>query len=246
MVRNLPPRATEATARAAGMSRALFSGIAGSYDGPAQALGLLQYRRWHRVVLSEIRRAPPARILDMATGTGAIALRLARNQGMQVVGADITRPMLHSARQRALARGVALELLECTAEMIPFRDGAFDAVVFSYLLRYVSDVPATVHQLAGLLRPGGRLVSLEFGVPRGVLYPLWRLYTDALLPLGGAAFSKDWRRVGSFLGPSIRDFYGRWPVNRLVELWHDCGLVEVRVQRLSFGGAVVMSGTKAA
>jgi demethylmenaquinone methyltransferase / 2-methoxy-6-polyprenyl-1,4-benzoquinol methylase len=209
-------------------------------------LSLLQYRRWHQVVLSEINAVPPMRILDMATGTGAIALRLASRPGTEVIGADVTKPMLLAARQRALGQGVALDLLECTAERTPFREGAFDAVVFSYLLRYVSDVESTVRQLSGLLRPGGRLVSLEFAVPSGILYLLWRLYTDVVLPLGGAAFSANWRRVGSFLGPSIRDFYARWPVDRLVDLWHDCGLVQVRVQRLSLGGAVVMSGTKTA
>lgn len=228
------------------MPRALFSGIASDYDGPAQLLSLLQYRRWHRTVLSEISVAPPMRILDMATGTGAIALRLAARPGTAVIGADVTKPMLLAARQRALGQGVALDLLECTAERAPFKDAAFDAVVFSYLLRYVSDVESTVRELAGLLRPGGRLVSLVFAVPGGVLQPLWRLYTDVVLPLGGAAFSPHWRRVGSFLGPSIRDFYARWPVDRLVDLWHDCGLAQIRVRRLSFGGAVVMSGTKTA
>lgn len=190
--------------------------------------------------------ATPRRVLDMATGTGAIALRLAARPGTDVIGADVTKPMLLAARQRALGQGVALDLLECTAERAPLREGAFDAVVFSYLLRYVSDVESTVRELAALLRPGGRLVSLEFAVPRGALYPLWRLYTDVALPLGGAAFSAHWRRVGSFLGPSIRNFYARWPVDRLVDLWHDCGIVEVRAQRLSFGGALVMSGTKTA
>jgi demethylmenaquinone methyltransferase/2-methoxy-6-polyprenyl-1,4-benzoquinol methylase len=180
----------------------------------------------------------------MATGTGAIALRLAHDPGVQVVGADVALGMLQAARRRALDRGLELELLECTAEMVPFRAGAFDAVVFSFLLRYASDVPTTVRQLAGLVRPGGRLVSLEFAIPGGPLCPLWRLYTDLVLPVGGAAFSANWRRVGSFLGPSIRDFYRRWPVDRLVNLWRDCGLRDVEVQRLSLGGAIVMAGIR--
>ncbi|MEX2224923.1 MAG: class I SAM-dependent methyltransferase [Dehalococcoidia bacterium] len=238
-------RAMEPAVHAAAVPLTLFSAIARSYDGPAQALSLLQYRRWHRQVQSEIGVEPPARILDMATGTGAIALRLGRQSGMQVVGADVTREMLSSACERALSQGVRLDLLECTAEMIPFRDGVFDAVVFSYLLRYVSDVAWTVRQLADLVRPGGRLVSLEFAVPSGIPYPLWRLYTDLFLPVAGAAFAANWRRVGSFLGPSIRDFYRRWPEDRLVDLWYECGLRDVRVRHLSLGGAMVMSGTRA-
>lgn len=224
--------------------RSLFSGIAASYDRPAWALSLFQYVRWHRFLLSRLNLTPPARVLDMATGTGALALAAARQPGIDVVAADITRPMLLKARERAGDGRVHLALLECTAECVPLADNSFDAVMFTYLLRYVGDVPGTVRQLAGLVRPGGRLLSLEFGIPRAPFYPLWRIYTDWLLPLGGAILSPQWRRVGSFLGPSIRDFYRRWPEDRLLDLWRDCGLTDVKAQRLSLGGAIVTWATK--
>lgn len=234
----IPPSET------ADRSRRLFSGIAGSYDRPAQVLSLLQYDRWHRFLLSRLDVTASARVLDMATGTGALALEVVRRPGIEVVAGDITRPMLLQARGRAIARGVQVDLLECTAEHAPFADRTFDAVIFTYLLRYVADVPGTLRQLARLVRPGGLLLSLEFAVPRGPFYPLWRLYTDLVLPLGGALLSPEWRRVGSFLGPSIRDFYRRWPEDRLLGLWRDCGFADVSARRLSLGGAIVTWGTR--
>ncbi len=180
----------------------------------------------------------------MATGTGALALDLLRTPGLAAVGADITRPMLLSAQQRSDAAGARLDLVESTAEAPPFADASFDAIVFAYLLRYISDVPATLAGLARLLRPGGVMASLDFAVPRGIWYPLWRAYTDAVLPATGLLFSTDWRRVGCFLGPSIRDFYQRWPQPRLLQAWRDAGLRDVQARRLTLGGAIVVWGTK--
>jgi demethylmenaquinone methyltransferase/2-methoxy-6-polyprenyl-1,4-benzoquinol methylase len=178
----------------------------------------------------------------MATGTGALALDLARRPGIEVVGADITRPML----LRASARHPRLTLVEATAEASPFRDESFDAVVFAYLLRYVSDVPATLRELARLLRPGGVMASLDFAVPRGVWNPPWRLYTGLALPAAARLFSPEWARTAAFLGPSIRSFYRSWPEPRLLDAWRAAGFTDVQSRRLSLGGGIVIWGTKAA
>ncbi len=230
----------------ADVPRTLFPGIATSYDWPAHVFSLLQYRRWHRLLLSRLQLSPPARVLDMATGTGAVALQLAERPGIEVAACDITRPMLLQAKDRASRDGQqrTIDLIECTAEAVPFPDTTFDAVIFTYLLRYVSDVPATLHELASVLRPGGTMASLDFAVPAGLAYPLWRVHTDAVLPLGGALLSPAWRRVGSFLGPSIRQFCQRWPQARLLDLWRQCGFGDVQAERLSLGGALIMWGTK--
>ena len=224
--------------------RRIFSPIADNYDRPAQLLSLLQYSRWHDFLLSRLDLPPGARVLDMATGTGALALRLCRRDGVRGTAADITRPMLQAAARRADGVAPRLDLTECTAEAIPFADAAFDAVVFTYLLRYVADVPSTLVELARVLKPGGTIASLDFAVPSGLAHPLWRLYTAIALPLGGALLSPDWRRVGAFLGPSIRGFYRRWPEERLLQLWRDCGFADVKARRLSLGGAIVIWGTK--
>ena len=230
-------------------ARRLFSPIAASYDRPAEVLSLFQYGRWHRYLLSQLQVAPPAHVLDMATGTGSVALRIAERPGLRVTGADITRPMLLRAKGRAALNSLSapLDLVECTAEAIPFDDSAFDAVVFTYLLRYVSDVPSTLHELARVLKPNGMMLSLDFAVPSGVLtYPLWRLFTSIALPLGGAVLSPAWMQVGGFLGKSIRSFYQQWPQEQLLALWQEAGFIDVAAQFLSLGGALVMSGRKRA
>jgi demethylmenaquinone methyltransferase/2-methoxy-6-polyprenyl-1,4-benzoquinol methylase len=232
---------------AADLPRRIFSPIARDYDRPAMVLSLFQYRRWHRFLLSRLDLAAGSRALDMATGTGALAFDLLDRTDAEVVAADITRPMLMQAQARAAGRfDGRLSLIECMAESPPFSDEWFDAVTFAYLLRYVADVPKTLSALARLLRPGGTMASLDFTVPRGIWYPLWRLYTGALLPGGGRLFSRHWGEVGSFLGPSVRDFHRRWPEGRLLEAWREASFADVRSRRLSLGGAIVTWGTKSA
>src|SRR5256886_4528048 len=137
-------------------------------------------------------------------------------------------------------------LVRGRAERLPFADASFDHVTFTYLLRYVDDPPATIRELARVLRPGGRLATLEFGVPPGVAFPLWWLYTRTGLPLAGRLVSAKWREVGAFLGPSIQTFYRRHPQLEIERYWREAGLDGVRVQRMSLGGGTVMSATKAA
>jgi demethylmenaquinone methyltransferase/2-methoxy-6-polyprenyl-1,4-benzoquinol methylase len=228
------------------LARRVFSPVARDYDRPALVLSLFRYRAWHRFLLSKLDLPPGARVLDMATGTGAMSLDLLQRPGVEVIGGDVTRAMLRQAQQRAGNFGVDLQLVECTAEALPFIDieGAFDAITFAYLLRYVQDVPGTLDALGRLLKPGGMMASLDFAVPRGIWYPLWRIYTDAVLPAGGFLFSRDWQRVGAFLGPNIRDFYRRWPEDRLLSAWRDAGFRDVRSRRLTLGGAIAIWGAK--
>jgi demethylmenaquinone methyltransferase/2-methoxy-6-polyprenyl-1,4-benzoquinol methylase len=229
----------------ADLPRRIFSPIAGGYDRPALVLSLFQYRRWHRFLLSRFDIEPGGRVLDMATGTGALALDLLARPGVQVVGGDITRQMLVQAQRRVNGRvDGRLGLVECSAEAPPFAAESFGAITFAYLLRYVADVPQTLRALALLVKPGGTMASLDFAVPRGVWYPLWRVYTDTVLPAGGRLYSRDWRDVGAFLGPSIREFDRRWPEDRLLEAWRDAGFRDVKSRRLSLGGAIVIWGRK--
>lgn len=221
----------------------VFSPIARDYDTPALVLSLFRYRAWHRFLLSRLDVPPGARVLDMATGTGAIALDLLQ-RGVEVVACDVTRAMLRRAQKRADGADVHLDLVECTAEAPPFKDESFDAITFAYLLRYVRDVPNTLEVLGRLLKPGGVMASLDFAVPHGIWYPLWRLYTGVALPAGGLLFSRDWQRVGAFLGPNIRDFHHRWPEDRLLSAWRDAGFSNVRSRHLTLGGAVAIWGTR--
>src|SRR5687767_9073567 len=155
--------------------------------------------------------------------------------------------MLAEGRARVERAGLGdrIELVEGRAEALPFEDGSFDAVTFTYLLRYVDDPAATLRELARVLRPGGTIASLEFGVPPGVLpRAAWNLYVGVGLPLAGRLVSPGWHEVGSFLGPSIRGFYERYPLGALLDLWRLAGIQDVCHRRLSLGGGIVIWGRR--
>ena len=137
--------------------------------------------------------------------------------------------------------------VEGQAEELPLPDASFDALTFTYLLRYVDDPAATMRELARVIRPGGRIASLEFGVPP---WPparaAWRLYTRVGLPVLGRLVSREWGAVGRFLGPSIANFYARHPLERIASYWRAAGLEDVRLRRMSLGGGVVMWARRSA
>ena len=190
---------------------------------------------------------PEGSVLDVATGTAAVAIELVRQHGCRVVGLDQSPEMLSGARGRIEAAGLSdrITLVEGGAEQLTFPDGAFDALTFTYLIRYVEEPAATLAELARVVRPGGIMAGLEFGLPRGVWRPLWELYVRVGLPVSGAVISHGWREVGSFLGPSIRELHDRLPIAKQVALWRQAGLDDVRVRRLSLGGGYVVWGRRA-
>ena len=105
-----------------------------------------------------------------------------------------------------------MELTAGRAEQLPFPDDTFDALTFTYLLRYVADPAATLRELARVLKPGAPMASLEFLVPRNAFWRgWWWLYTRLVLPVAGAVGGRDWITVGRFLGPNISGHYRRYP-----------------------------------
>ena len=222
-------------------ARTLFAPLGPTYDRYAALLSFGQDPRWRRFLVSRADVGPGETVLDVATGTGAVACELIRQKGCRVVGVDVTPEMLAEARRRLPPE---VRLVEASAERLPFEDASFDALTFTYLLRYVADPAATLRELARVVRPGGTIASLEFALPRGVWRPLWELYVRVVLPALGALISPGWRRVGTFLGPSIRGLYARLPEERLLELWRQAGIDDVRSRRLSLGGAIVVWGTR--
>ncbi len=225
----------------------LFAPLGPTYDRYARLLSLGQDPRWRRFLVARLELQPDARVLDVATGTGAVALELVRQHGCSVVGIDRSAEMLAVARDRVATGGLAakIELHEARAEALPFADASFDALTVTYLLRYVDDPAATLRELARVVRPGGTAVMLEFGVPPArAIRGLWELYVRLVLPLAGRLLSPGWHEVGRFLGPSIRDFEARLPLERQLELWSEAGLTDVQARRLSLGGGVVVWGRR--
>ena len=227
----------------------LFTGLAGpGYSRRAALLSLGQEPRWHRFLVDRLGVGPDAHVLDVATGTGAVAERLVLRYRCRVTGIDQSADMLAAARTRleegGLAQRVTLVLGE--AEHLPFPDAAFDALAVTYLLRYVEDPGAVLGELARVVRPGGVLASMEFGVPPHALpRAAWHLYTGVLLPAGGMVVGgRGWWRAGRFLHRSIPDLYRRHPIPALLDLYRAAGLTDLRLRRLSFGGGVVIWGRR--
>jgi demethylmenaquinone methyltransferase / 2-methoxy-6-polyprenyl-1,4-benzoquinol methylase len=222
-------------------ARELFAPLGPTYERYATLLSYGQDPRWRRFLVSRIDAGPGDRVLDVATGTGMVARELVRQKRCTVVGVDESPEMLAQARDRASAK---IELVEASAESLPFADGEFDALTFTYLMRYVADPAATLAELARVVKPGGTVAGLEFGLPRGVWRPLWELHVRVALPAAGAAARNGWREVGSFLGPSIRGYWASWPMERQLEAWRDAGIGEIGTRRLSLGGGTVTWGRK--
>jgi len=226
-------------------ARDLFAPLGPTYDRYAALLSFGQDPRWRRFLVSRIHAGPDSVVLDVATGTAAVAIELVRRTGCRVVGVDPSAEMLATARRRLDRAGLAdrVELVEGRAERLPFDDASFDALTFTYLLRYVDDREATMRELARVVKAGARVGMVEFGVPRNTAAcALWRLHTRAGLPAVGRVASRQWYEVGRFLGPSIEEFHNAEP--DLSGLWRRAGIGQVHMRHMSFGAGLVMWGAR--
>jgi demethylmenaquinone methyltransferase/2-methoxy-6-polyprenyl-1,4-benzoquinol methylase len=231
-------------------ARRLFDGLPPRYDRLAEVLSLAQNRRWRRAMVDAVVASSPSSILDVATGPAGVALQLADRSGAAVTGIDLTEEMLRAgaANVRRRAQSERIHLLVGRAEQLPFPDGTFEALTFTYLLRYVADPAATLRELTRVVQPGGTVATLEFAVPpKPFWHGLWLLYTRAVLPTAGwLTGGREWWEVGRFLGPSISEHYRRYPLDWHVQAWRDAGLEDVHIKRMSLGGGLVMWGRKVA
>jgi demethylmenaquinone methyltransferase / 2-methoxy-6-polyprenyl-1,4-benzoquinol methylase len=227
----------------------LFAPLPVRYDRLAELLSFGQNGRWRRAMVDHIVPSAGQVVLDVASGTAGVALQLADRTRARVVGVDLTEQMLRQGQHNVAAAGGSdrIRLVAGRAEQLPFPDAAFDALTFTYLLRYVVDPQATLRELARVVKPGGRVASLEFLVPPSRFWrPWWWLYTRLVLPAGGLLTGgREWFEVGRFLGPNISGHYRRYPVSWTVGAWQEAGFVDVGVRVMSLGGGLVMWGTRA-
>jgi demethylmenaquinone methyltransferase/2-methoxy-6-polyprenyl-1,4-benzoquinol methylase len=226
----------------------LFRPLPRRYDFLEELLSLGQNARWRREMVAHVDVGNPSAILDVATGTAGVALALARRTSARITGIDITEAMLQRGHERVARLGAAdrVQLVRGQAERLPFPDHSFDALTFTYLLRYVADPAATLRELARVLKPGAAIASLEFSVPPNRFWRFWWwIYTRAVLPVAGALTGgREWGRVGRFLGPNISGHYARYPVAWTIRAWSDAGLADVGLRSMSLGGGLVMWARK--
>jgi demethylmenaquinone methyltransferase / 2-methoxy-6-polyprenyl-1,4-benzoquinol methylase len=226
----------------------LFTALPQRYDRLAEVLSMGQNGRWRKAMVDRIVPSSPGRVLDVASGTAGVALQLAARTAAQVVGVDLTIGMLAQGHENVARAGMdeRVQLVAGRAEQLPFPDATFDALTFTYLLRYVDDPQATLRELARVVKPGAAVASLEFFVPPN---PFWRgswwLYTRLLLPAGGwLTGGSEWFRVGRFLGPNISGHYKTYPLTWTEDAWRKAGFENVGVRIMSLGGGLVMWGTR--
>jgi demethylmenaquinone methyltransferase/2-methoxy-6-polyprenyl-1,4-benzoquinol methylase len=193
--------------------------------------------RWRRYLVGRIEAPQGAQILDVASGTGLVARALAA-RGYRVTSLDASEAMLSygaPAGPRVVARG----------ESLPFADAAFDALTFTYLLRYVDDPGATLAELARVVKPGGSIASLEFNVPPALwARAAWHSYTSWVMPVLGSIVSPAWTRTAKFLGPSIAGFWRAHPLREQLAWWDAAGIGEVGTRERSNGAAIVIWGAR--
>ena len=234
-------------------ARRLFAPLAGRYDRLAEILSMGQNRRWRTAMVEHI--TVPALtdsgglVLDVACGPGRVTRALLEATSAHVIGLDLSESMLREGVNKIAAVGLQdrVGLVLGRGEQLPFPDATFDALTFTYLLRYVADPVATLAELARVVKPGGAIASLEFAVPTA---PWWRVawwfYTRIVLPIAGwLTGGRAWFRVGRFLGPSISAHYRKYSVDWTVAEWRSAGIEDVGTRSMSLGGGLVMWGRRA-
>ena len=230
-------------------SRRLFAPLAGRYDRLAEILSMGQNGRWRTAMIEHITGANPQLMLDVACGPARVSRALAEGSNAYVIGLDLSDSMLGQGKVNVAAHALQdrIGLILGRGEQLPFPDATFDALTFTYLLRYVTDPAATLAELARVVKPGGPIASLEFAVPTA---PWWRVawwcYTRIVLPIAGwITGGRAWFRVGRFLGPSIDSHYRTYPVDWTIGAWNDAGIADVGTRRMSLGGGLIMWGHRA-
>jgi demethylmenaquinone methyltransferase/2-methoxy-6-polyprenyl-1,4-benzoquinol methylase len=238
----------ESRSRPNQFARQLFAGLPARYDRLAELLSMGQNRRWRRAMVDPVAASSPKSILDVATGPAGVAIQLAGRTDAHVTGIDLSADMLGAGATNVRNRGLGdrIDLLIGRGEDLPFDDATFDALTFTYLLRYVAAPAATLTELARVVKPGGVISSMEFCTPPSPMWrALWVLYTRFVLPVGGfLAGGAEWFRVGRFLGPSISSHYRQYPLEWHVAAWRAAGIEDVQVRLMSLGGGLVMWGRK--
>ena len=218
----------------------MFARIAGRYDLMNRLMTFGQDIRWRRIVIEQAQLPPGSRLLDIATGTGEIALE-GQNQvpGLQAVGGDFTIEMMRVGKhipQRSSIRWTGADTL-----FLPFPDATFDAVTSGFLMRNVIDVPGAFREQFRVLRPGGWIVVLESSPPkRSLLRPFIRLHLNVVIPLLGRLVTGDWAAY-RYLPDTTQAFQ---EPESLARIMAGVGLDNVTYELFMFGTVAIHSGRK--
>ena len=221
----------------------MFDNIANRYDLLNSILSLGIHKGWRKKCVNLLRSKQPARILDVATGTGDFAIACATLQPKEIIGIDISEGMMQFGREKLekLNLQKLIRLESGNAETVNYPDNSFDAIVVGFGVRNFQHLEKGLSNLYRMLKPGGTLVVLEFSYPRNVLVKsVYNFYFSYITPFIGKLFSKD-TRAYSYLTESVKAF----PNNeKFTEIMNTIGYTQTSYRLLSFGIAAIYSGNK--
>ena len=224
--------------------REMFDNIAPKYDLLNHTLSMSIDRVWRRRVVGEVRRAKPGRILDVATGTGDLAIAMARRiRDVQVLGVDLSEQMLAVARRKIEARGLdgRIVLDRGDAERLAVADASVDVATVAFGVRNFGDLGAGLRELARTIKPGGTVVILEFSRPRNrVFRALYEFYSYKILPRIGGLVSRD-KRAYEYLPASVGEFPAP---EEFMAMMARAGFRNCRARSQSFGIAQIYIGER--
>ena len=224
--------------------REMFDNIAPKYDLLNHTLSMSIDRVWRRRVVGEVRRAKPGRILDVATGTGDLAIAMARRiRDVQVLGVDLSEQMLAVARRKIEARGLdgRIVLDRGDAERLAVADASVDVATVAFGVRNFGDLGAGLRELARTIKPGGKVVILEFSRPRNrVFRALYEFYSYKILPRIGGLVSRD-KRSYEYLPASVGEFPAP---EEFMAMMARAGFRNCRARSQSFGIAQIYIGER--
>ena len=221
----------------------MFDNISGNYDGLNRVISFGIDVKWRKNVVELVKASSPQAILDIATGTGDLAISMTETNASRIVGLDISEGMLAVGRKKIKEKGLTerIEMIQANSEALPFEDNSFDAITVAFGIRNFENLEKGLAEILRVLKPRGLFVILETSVP--TKFPFKQGYffhTRVILPLIGKLFSKD-KVAYSYLSESAASFpYGEELNNILLKI----GFISVEDKPQTFGVATIYTATK--
>ncbi|SHI60215.1 demethylmenaquinone methyltransferase [Cruoricaptor ignavus] len=220
----------------------MFDNIAPRYDLLNHVLSLKIDVLWRRLLVHMMAAGRPQRVLDVATGTGDLAIAIHRGTGAQVTGLDLSQQMLNVGTEKIKNAGLStgIRMLKGDAENLPFQDDTFDAVSVAFGVRNFENLEIGLREMRRVVKPGGSVFILEFSQVEGILRPLYQFYFKNILPRIGRLVSRD-NRAYTYLPDSVNAFpYG----DAMKKILLAQGYSKVDYKKLSLGIATIYKATK--
>ncbi|SHG03733.1 demethylmenaquinone methyltransferase / 2-methoxy-6-polyprenyl-1,4-benzoquinol methylase [Salegentibacter echinorum] len=221
----------------------MFDKISGNYDGLNRVISLGTDVSWRKKVIALVAAEKPEAVLDIATGTGDLAIQMTGIDAKKIIGLDLSEGMLAVGRKKISAKNLdgKVEMIQGDSEDLPFEENSFDAITVAFGVRNFENLEKGLSEIHRVLRPGGIFVVLETSVPTRFPFKQgYKLYSGAILPLIGKVFSKD-REAYSYLSKSAAAFPHGEAFNNILK---KTGFINVENKPQTFGVATIYTASK--